>query len=178
MSMKRRMRFYAGSEFDTIASKVYTSTHPFLRPEDSEDVLQDVLLELWSCSLVQTTAPDWRSQVLHAFGLIIARSRRRDLIRHINCLKIMSYMGDRYLLDHLPDPAGSPSVQATLEFEEELAALVKLEDPEVSAALQRFHHECSYAELAHASNLSESGARTRVLRGRSKLRRRLRSSGE
>jgi len=50
--MKPFMRSYEGSELATIASKIYTFLCLFLRPEDAEDLLQDVLLELWrrSCA--------------------------------------------------------------------------------------------------------------------------------
>ena len=151
-ALRRTMEVYAGYTSAVLGNTLRGQASR----EDLEELLSDVFLSLW------------RSRE----GLDpVARNRAVDFLRRKK--------ETHPVPDGLPDPAPGPEEQAERrEAEERLRALVEsMEEPDRTLFLRYYYEEEPLDQVCRALRMRPSTARSRLCRGRRKLKERLTQEG-
>ena len=148
-----------GPYVQTIAANI---TIPPLQPEDVEEVASDVFLALWN------NAGTLEEGKLKAWLAAVTRNTAKNKLRsHRMALPLED---DYFILD-------VPDVEDEL-LEQELQALTReavasLPEPEHSIFVRHYFLYQKTAEIAEAMDINASTVRSKLLRGREKLKTRL-----
>ena len=134
--------------------------------EDLEELLSDVFLSLWRSR--EGLDPE---KSLKSWLAAVARNRAVDFLRRKK--------ETHPVPDGLPDPALGPEEQAERrEAEERLRALVEsMEEPDRTLFLRYYYEEEPLDQVCRALQMRPSTARSRLCRGRRKLKERLTQEG-
>jgi RNA polymerase sigma-70 factor (ECF subfamily) len=152
--------------------RVYTLAYYILgRPEDAEEILQEVLLKLWRHHQKVESArlPAWLSRVTR--NACYDRLRRRTSAGRDRISAVESEE-----LERAPDGGRDPEAQAAstellARVERELHALA---EPYKSVLILREVQGLKYREIGEALELPMNTVRVYLHRGRKKMRERLR----
>ena len=134
--------------------------------EDLEELLSDVFLSLWRSR--EGLDPE---KSLKSWLAAVARNRAVDFLRRKR---------ETHPVPHgLPDPAPGPEEQAERrEVEERLRALVEsMEEPDRTLFLRYYYEEEPLDQVCRDLKMRPSTARSRLCRGRRKLKERLTQEG-
>ena len=134
--------------------------------EDLEELLSDVFLSLWRHRM--DLDPE---KPLKSWLAAVARNRAVDFLRRKKETHPVS--------DGLPDPSPGPEEQAERrETEERLRALVEeMEEPDRTLFLRYYYGEEPLEEVCRALKMRPSTARSRLCRGRKRLKQQLNREG-
>lgn len=127
----------------------------------AEDLVQDIVLRLWSRMTDPTEAP---IDDLRAYAFSALRNRLRDR----GAARPGSEMDDT-----LPDPLAETALPARLACAETIAALDTLPDDQATLIRLRAIDGLSYAEISARTGLPEGTVTSRLSRARTALRERL-----
>ena len=152
-ALRRTMEVYAGYTSAVLGNTLRGQASR----EDLEELLSDVFLSLWRSR--EGLDPDK------------ARNRAVDFLRRKK--------ETHPVPDGLPDPAPGPEEQAERrEAEERLRALVEsMEEPDRTLFLRYYYEEEPLDQVCRALQMRPSTARSRLCRGRRKLKERLTQEG-
>ena len=134
--------------------------------EDLEEMLSDVFLSLW-----RSRSQLEEGKSLKAWLGAVARNRAVDYLRRRR--------ESHPVPEGLPDPAPGPEERAERrETEERLRALVEeMEEPDRTLFLRYYYEEEPLERVCRALNMRPSTARSRLCRGRKRLKELLTQEG-
>lgn len=161
-ALRRTMEVYAGYTSAVLGNTLRGQA----RREDLEELLSDVFLSLWRSR--EGLDPD---KSLKSWLAAVARNRAVDFLRRKK--------ETHPVPDGLPDPAPGPEEQAERrEAEERLRALVEdMEEPDRTLFLRYYYEEEPLDQVCRDLKMCPSTARSRLCRGRRKLKERLTQEG-
>lgn len=128
--------------------------------EDAEEVVSDVFLAAWEqCGDIQ---PGKTKAWLGA----VARNMSKNKLRHLGC--------ELPLEEDVLEIPGDDTPDAQLEREEEAklvrSAVDRLGEPDREVFLRHYFHAQTVEEISHAMSLNESTVKTKLRRGRMRLK--------
>ena len=161
-ALRRTMEVYAGYTSAVLGNTLRGQASR----EDLEELLSDVFLSLWRSR--EGLDPE---KSLKSWLAAVARNRAVDFLRRKK--------ETHPVPDGLPDPAPGPEEQAERrEAEERLRALVEdMEEPDRTLFLRYYYEEEPLDQVCRDLKMRPSTARSRLCRGRRKLKERLTQEG-
>ena len=150
-----------------VAAVVHNTLGSLSRPEDVEELSSDVFLAMW-----QSRDKLRRAESLKPWLAAVARNRARSFLRS---------MGETTEAAELMEFLASDGAEdLVLQQEERLlleSALEALGEPEAEIFRRRFYRGESVPQIAAAMALHPENVKTRLRRGREKLKKRLEKGG-
>jgi len=143
-----------------ISAVVWNILRFAMQPEDAEEVVSDVFLAAWN------QAEDLHSGKVKAWLAAVARNKAKNKLRNL---------GNDLPLEEdsleLPEQA-SPEAELTRTEERFLVnwAVNGLPDPDKEIFLRHYYHAQTVREIAAEMTLNESTIKTKLRRGRAKLK--------
>lgn len=131
-----------------------------MQPEDAEEVVSDVFLAAWEqCS-------DIRPGKLKPWLGAVARNMAKNKLRHLGCELPL----EEDVLE-LPDD-DTPDAQLERAEEAKLvrSAVDRLGEPDREVFLRHYFHAQTVEEISRAMSLNESTVKTKLRRGRMRLK--------
>ena len=145
-----------GPYVQTIAANI---TIPPLRAEDVEEVAADVFLALWN------NADAVEEGKLKAWLAAVTRNTAKNKLR---AHRLALPLEDDYLIFNVPDAEDALLEQELQRLAREAVAL--LPEPEHSIFVRHYFLYQKTAEIATAMNLNASTVRSKLMRGRERLK--------
>ena len=161
-ALRRVMEHYAGYA----AAVLGRALRGQAAREDLEELLSDVFLSLWRHRM--ELDPE---RTLRPWLAVVARNQATDYLRRRK--------ETHPVPDGLPDPAPGPEEQAERrEAEVHLRALVEaMEEPDRTLFLRYYYEEEPLEQVCQALHMRPSTARSRLCRGRKRLREQMAQEG-
>lgn len=143
--------------------RIYSYAYHFLgRPEEAEDVTQEVFLRLWR------HLPELDLQIVPAWLTTVTRNAAHDTLRRRGRAQARRSLADPGNVESGDDPHADAE---EADFRHRLRhALSELDEPYRSALILREIQGMKYREIAEALELSVNTVKTHVHRGRRMLR--------
>ena len=128
--------------------------------EDAEEVVSDVFLAAWE------QCGDIRPNKVKPWLGAVARNMAKNKLRHLGC--------ELPLEEDVLELSDADTPDARLERMEEAklvrSAVDSLEEPDREVFLRHYFHAQTVAEISHAMSLNESTVKTKLRRGRMRLK--------
>lgn len=128
--------------------------------EDAEEVVSDVFLAAWE------QCGDLSTGKVKAWLGAVARHKAKNKLRHLGC--------ELPLEEDILEIPGDDALDAELEREEEAklvrSAVDSLGEPDREVFLRHYFHAQTVEEISHAMSLNESTIKTKLRRGRLRLK--------
>ena len=143
-----------------ISAVVWNILRFAMQPEDAEEVVSDVFLAAWN------QADDLHTGKVKAWLAAVARNKAKSKLRSLSM--------DLPLEEDLLELPGQDSPETDLTRTEERFlvnwAVNDLPDPDREIFLRHYYHAQTIREIAAAMALNESTIKTKLRRGRAKLK--------
>ncbi len=149
-----------------VASVVHRSLGKLSCPEDVEELSSDVFLSLWQ------KRGSLRSENLRPWLAAVARNRARSYLRSLGELP-----ADEGALESLSVGSAEESAEMREEELELRQAVDALGEPDAEIFMRRYYRDESVEQIASATGLHPENVKTRLRRGRVKLKKYLEKGG-